>query len=123
MRGPDVTPEQLAEIEARAEAATPGPWEPAAHSHGADGCRCLSHDDEPVGWLIETPASLDCGELTAKKNASGKKNDFNREFSSCDDLSPLMTYADAEFFASARTDVPALVAEIRRLRAALGAAQ
>jgi hypothetical protein len=53
----------------------------------------------------------------AKKNAAGKTNDFNREFSHCDDGSPLLTFADADFIAHARADVPALVAEVHRLRA------
>jgi hypothetical protein len=70
-----------------------------------------------VGWLIETPTSLDCSELVAKKNAAGETNDFNREFSYCDDSSPLLTFADADFIEHARIDIPDLLAEVHRLRA------
>lgn len=65
-------------IEARANAATPGPWE-----HGAD------------------------------------KNGGVRDIYAPDDthITGGALYADAVFLAYARTDVPLLVAEVRRLRA------
>lgn len=83
---------RLAEIEARANAATPGPWSPAPYS-GAD-----PHDRIVVGsnndWLLNVGALVH--EAISPKNPQ--------------------EYADAEFIAHARTDVPALVAEVRRLR-------
>lgn len=74
-----MTPGELAAIKARAEAATPGPWDTVLSRH------VVSHADAFRGapdW-------------------------------------PLMpkTVADATFISHARTDVPALVAEVERLRA------
>ena len=69
-----LTDGQIAEIEARAHAATPGPWRPA----GPDG-------DEVA------------------QMGSARR---------------IRSLEDAAFIAAARTDVPALLTEIRRLRAA-----
>lgn len=74
-----MTPEQLDAIEARANAATPGPWTP---SH---------HPNDPYHWAV---FDTDTRALTANRGG-------------CPD--------DAEFIAAARTDIPVLVAEIRRL--------
>jgi hypothetical protein len=71
----------LDEIEARANAATPGPWE------GKRNGGVYAGDMEPV---FETG----CG--------------------CCSD--PDLTDENSAFIASARTDVPALIAEVRRLR-------
>jgi hypothetical protein len=73
-----MTDEELTGIEARANAATPGPWE-AQHSY--DDC-----------WWLGGP------------EANGPD---------------MLPQGDAEFIAHARADVPALVAEVRRLREAL----
>lgn len=69
-----MTPEQLDAIEARANAATPGPW-------------TLDHPDD--GTEITGPDST-------------------------------VTELDIQFIIHARTDIPALIAEIRRLRRELG---
>lgn len=106
-----LTEQQLDEIEARAQAATDGPWEASPHQHHADGCRCLSCYDDPTGWQLDHPNALDCEELVVET-----VNDFGRARASCD-AGPLLSYQDANFAAHAREDVPALVAEIRRLRA------
>lgn len=71
----------LSEIEARAKAATPGPW--------------VSFDVDRDGTTVETSA----GEILMGSLGS-----------------PDATSADTEFVAHAREDVPALVAEVRRLR-------
>jgi hypothetical protein len=76
-----VTDEELNAIEARANAATPGPWELGEHEILA------AHSAVVV-------AGAGC----------------------CD---PVRLDADANFICQARTDAPALVAEVRRLRAAL----
>ena len=73
-------------IEARANAATSGPWEVEAAA-----VVCDRYEDERPG--VCGPHDVDW---------------------------PLLA-EDAEFIAHARTDVPALVAEVRRLRAALAA--
>ncbi|WP_393075156.1 hypothetical protein [Streptomyces sp. LN704] len=73
-----LTEQQLAEIEARTNAATPGPW-------------TVSEDYSDV----ITP---DGGQLASYWN-------------------PTSETRNGEFIAAARTDVPALLAEVRRLRA------
>lgn len=79
-----MTPEQLAEIKAREQSATPGPWTvdglyvKAAGVHLAD-----------MEWLAETDAEW------------------------------AQMSADAQFVAHTRQDVPALLAEVERLRAEL----
>lgn len=78
----------LDSIEARANAATPGPW-------CTDSWEIYQGTEYEPGiseWIGET-----CRGMTT----------------------PAQDRADAAFIAAARTDVPALVAEIRRLRAEL----
>ena len=75
-----ITAERLAEIEARANAATPGPWYAAHRGVMAEGVEIVD-DCAVAGW----------------------------------DVYP----ENQAFISAARTDVPALVAEVRRLTAAL----
>jgi hypothetical protein len=78
-----MTDEELQAIEARANAATPGPWEVFAEREVSTEHKALmgcTHDGDGVFYERE----------------------------------------DAEFVAHARADIPALVAEVRRLRGALG---
>jgi hypothetical protein len=79
-----MTNEELTAIEARANAATPGPWEGKTNSGMVS-----THD--AYGTVFETG----CGCCT--------DNGLSAE--------------DAAFISAARVDVPALVAEVRRLRA------
>ncbi|MBV6697477.1 hypothetical protein KV557_10105 [Kitasatospora aureofaciens] len=109
-------PLDLDAIQARTAAATPGPWEARSHEHGASGCRCLSCYDPVVGWTVTHPQALHCDDLVAK-HPSGN-NDFGRPLTSCDE-GPLLSYEDAVFAAAARADVPALLARVRELEAAL----
>lgn len=111
-------PLNLGAIEARTNSATPAPWEPKPHQHGAAGCRCLSCNEDPTGWYVDNSGTTFCDDAVAKLSAAGKTNEFGRELDSCDE-GPFLTYADAEFAAHARSDVPALVAEVRRLTAEL----
>lgn len=76
-------------IEARAKAATPAPWQTDQSE--------LSH---PRGWDISAEASK-YGYIAS--DGEGYQGAVAEE-------------ADAEFVAHARTDIPVLVAEIRRLR-------
>lgn len=115
---PKRVPLNLDAIEARANAATDGPWEARAHAHLAAGCRCLSCDDPAVGWTVDHPAALDCDDLVANRTAAGETNDFGKPLTRCD-AGPLLSFEDATFAACAREDVPALVAEVRALRALL----
>ena len=80
-----MTTEHLAEIEARANAATQGPWE--WHPYMGSGAT-LAKPNHPFH------------ELNILKTT--------------DDWPPIAP--DADFIAAARTDVPALLAEVRRLQ-------
>ncbi|WP_326806716.1 hypothetical protein OHB04_02650 [Streptomyces sp. NBC_01775] len=102
-----MTPEQLAEIRDRAEAATPGPW--GAYEFG--------------GGLVEIAADLKetgCG-YTARRGIARFEEEpldndpAHREWTAEEDWDQVQ--ADAEFTAHARQDVPALAAEVARLRA------
>ncbi|MFJ8146602.1 hypothetical protein ACIQ6R_16245 [Streptomyces sp. NPDC096048] len=85
MTSQPLTEQQLADIQARAEAATPGPWctDDWEIYQGAEYVPGISQ------WIGET-----CRGTT----------------------SPEQDRADATFVAAAREDVPALVAEIQRLK-------
>lgn len=93
-----MTPAELDAIRARAAAATAGPWRP----HEEDGSNCV--------WREELPAASTCimshGTAFALGVAVAATPDPNNE--------------DATFIAHAREDVPALLAEVDTLRAALG---
>jgi hypothetical protein len=93
MREGAITDDELAAIKQRAEKATPGPW----FAHGATVSPDPASDHH--GWPPDPQclAALNDGEYVANPNAG----------------------ADAEFIAAARGDVPALLAEIERLRVAL----
>jgi hypothetical protein len=86
-KGAAMTEDELQAIEARANAATPGPWEVEQKDctvlrapNGPPADQSLMGDEQYYPW---TPDRIE----------------------------------DWQFIASARTDVPALVAEVRRLRA------
>lgn len=84
-----MTDEELAAIEERADAATPGPWR---ISRLRDGSDLVMSDGAPAGVVA------DCRD----------ERGFNGD-------------PDATFIAAARSDVPALLAEVRRLRASIAA--
>jgi len=96
-----MTPKQLAEIEERAKNATPGPWAVGvwADHMPESGLPCdIFVDDEHQ----DTVASfIDTYHRHLAIDQSGA------------------VHADAEFIANARTDIPALIAEVHRLREAL----
>ena len=79
-------------IEARATAARSGPWY-------RDPTREEDEVDAVMGPLVQT------GNLI-------------RQSMICEDID---RHADADFIAQARTDIPALIAEVRRLRSLVGA--
>lgn len=85
-----ITKERLAEIKARAEAATPGPWEPFEWYHSDDG-----------GWAAVGPHHVDVDGYEPDEPGS---------------LIHERATLDAAFISAARTDVPDLVAEVERLR-------
>lgn len=89
-------------IEARASAATPGEWEWRGFDLARDG-------------RSERSA------LVAPRASGGQDYVIEGRVQSWNEGEPAMAVrdADAEFIAAARYDVPALVAEVRRLREAL----
>ena len=91
-------------IEARANAATEGTWRADSHSHIQNGCRCLSCYDDPTVYQLSV--FLDCEDVPR----------WDDDATRCTQ-SGFQTWADADFAAHAREDVPALVAEVRRLTA------
>ena len=88
-----MTDEELAEIEARVAAASPGPWtsfvEGRDHQSGDDFIRISESDGEDDMYV-------------SRYGDSGSRP---------------ASHADQDFIAHARQDVPTLIAEIRRLRA------
>lgn len=89
-----LTEERIAEIRARAEAATPGPWK--------------AGKDDFTKNIIE--AVKDRGTIIVQR-----RDDHNMFWNS---IIPLkQTFSDADFIAHAREDVPALLEEVERLRA------
>lgn len=87
-----MTAEQLAEIEARANAATSGPW---VHPN---------HRPDEMGLVYTAYPVNDAGARQVADSA---------QYCDASDV------ANADFIAHARSDVPALVAEARRLRESL----
>lgn len=97
-------PLDLDAIRARCDAATPGPWEEWPHQHMDDGCRCLCCWTI-TGWGFRHTLACEDGPHAAT----------NRDARECD--RDVLTFADAEFAAHARTDLPALLDLAERLEA------
>lgn len=91
MTSPSDTALDLEPIKARAAAATPGDWECLPWEQAAGG----------TDWNVWGP----------KGSNQVKIDDLHGDFGS---------ESDAQFIAHARTDIPALLAEVERLRADLG---
>jgi len=84
-----MTDEQLAEIEARAAKATPGPWH---------------HDD------LQTVQGGTIAQQHLAVNVVDPRDEYG--------ISP-QGHCDADFIAHARQDIPALIAEVRSMRRAI----
>ncbi|AWT42598.1 MULTISPECIES: hypothetical protein [Streptomyces] len=100
-------PLDLDATEARASAATPGPWGYYDGSNYAD----VAADLEITGR-----GSYSYREKVARLEDENYWDDLAHE-DDADERAPEQMAANAEFIAHARTDVPAMAAEIRRLRA------
>lgn len=83
-----ITPEQLAEWERITEAATLGPWATSSRSSGVGAD--YSYEDDFLGWELAPLETPQRGQITRG--------------------------ADAQFIAEARTAMPLLLAEVRRLQ-------
>lgn len=88
-------------IEARANAATPGPWDRVPQTRGGD---LIAHRYETGNQM--NPTGLRMVSFMMSRGNSLKEDEAN-----------------ADFVSSARTDIPALVAEVRRLREQLREAE
>jgi len=98
-----MTDDELTVIRARAEAATPGPWEAVklydvTDTTYIDGCDFSFNGD--INVEVER-AGLEYPEWVMIGPDSPEQKQI---------------HADAEFIAAARTDIPALLAEVERLR-------
>lgn len=94
-----MTDEQLAEIEERANAATPGPWTVVPQT---DKYLVESYDRSTVGRISDAKGETVFGYWADPTGSS------------------LYVLAeDAEFIAHAREDIPTLIAEVREMRDAL----
>jgi hypothetical protein len=102
-----VTSDRLDEIKTRAEAATPGPWNPAiaphpdsAQTHAEYLVASLCNEGRPlwVAWA-ENPTDDGFAYVVPAVTGDGPTSEAN-----------------ADFVAHAREDVPWLIAEVERLR-------
>src|SRR5260221_188990 len=93
-----MTGEELAAIRERAEAATPGPWQ------------CFNGYVRARGTDEDSPSDEMCMvRIGPASNEGGIRAQWGNDLQA--------SRADAEFIARAREDIPALLAEVERLRA------
>lgn len=86
-----ITDDELARLEALAQAATPGPW--------SDDLRCFNPNGVRDAWCSMGPVLR-----------------YGDEFASPGQSAGSQSWLDSRFISAARDAVPALVAEVRRLR-------
>lgn len=108
--------ERLAEIEARAEKASPGPWKEKRTCFGSMATSLTN----PIGGINTGPA-YSSNVVTPDGLNVCSVNDYNGVRWKVDEepdpgLRPELTDL-GQFIAHARADVPALCAEVRRLQA------
>jgi len=104
-----LTEQQLDDIETRAGAATPGPW--GVYEYGGDSLIEIAADLEDTGCGYRARRTV------CRFDEEPLDNDpAHREWTAEEDWAQVQ--ADAAFVAHAPEDVRALLAEIRRLRAA-----
>lgn len=107
-----MTNEERAAIKARADAATPGPWR-----QGYASLSCAKQHE-----TARHPGPPECvyGVVKWIDNPHCVSAEDGTELCGPDDYGNTPRDADCAFIAHARTDVPALGAEVERLREALG---
>lgn len=114
--------EELREIEARANAATEGPWEWVTEEYAPDdlnqhGRNLYSPElvtADQTSWVVTTMSKV-----VVPQPPFGP-DDVTKPFR-CGQI--MTTRSNAAFIAAARTDIPLLVAEVRRLRQLVRAAE
>jgi hypothetical protein len=106
----ELTTQQLDEIQARHKAATPGPW--GIYEFGGGTAIDIAADlhDTGTGYRARR-------EICRLEDEPLDNDPAHKEWTAEEDWAQVQ--ADAAFVAHAREDVPALLAEIRRLKAAL----
>lgn len=107
-----LSPEREAEIRERASAATAGPWGTYHENPQSDGVRLI----DIAASLQDTGHGYRCRRYIAQTESGQIDNDrTHRDWGA--DQDNQQSADDAEFIAHAREDVPALLAEVDRLRA------
>lgn len=113
-----MTEEQLAEIEARANAATAGPWQVWNGPEYTGGGRdlCIGAGEE---WVVNMDHRYgpDYADRCAHDSAGTCPSPPDCPICRFNEDVTAEQAATAAFIAAARTDVPELLAEVRRLRA------
>lgn len=112
MTQPALTEQQLAEIEARHTAATPGPWGVYEFGGGSAIDIAAALEDTGTGYRARR-------EICRLEDEPLDNDPTHREWTAEEDWAQVR--ADAAFIAHAPGDVAALLAEIRRLRDELAA--
>jgi hypothetical protein len=107
-----VDEKRLAKIEARASAATPGPWTRWIGNTSVHAGKVSENRPGTIRHRGPQVCEVDDMNLTAEEDGEQADTSY-----------PLDPVADAEFIAHARTDVPDLVAALRDARAQLAAMQ
>ncbi len=105
----------LGAVAKRVDAASPGPWTAEPHGHMRKGCRCISCT-AITGWYIDHREALDCEDSAARDDAAKRASSWEEWPPGEVCTTPVLTYADADFGARAREDVPALLDENLRMR-------
>lgn len=103
-----MTPSELDAIQARADAATEGPWETREDGDYYQGGTYIGF--KPMHYAPHAGGRYN--ELVPGRSANGYGTYFKQDVCRVEG-----TGEDLAFLLASRTDVPALVAEVRRLRA------
>ncbi len=99
-----MTDDELDRLDALAQAATPGPWQVRKHPGEFDMVR-------QAEWTTcGDPGHWDCAVTQTVHDVSVSHSHLSSD----------RAMRDAAFIAASRTAIPALVAEVRRLRALVG---
>lgn len=95
-----MTEDELKQIEARCNAATPGPW----------------HTCDPIWRQANSPGWVLAGDYDPHRGAGVVSALEIMEWEDGEDPCYTQSDVDLDFIANARTDIPALIAEVRRLQ-------
>ena len=108
-----MTAEQLKQIHERVEAATHGPWTAELDQFSVEEGIVASITDPDITMLVKIDTGL---RIEGPNDGSWTAADSNRRDAQWRLARTQQEIKDATFIAAARTDVPALLAEVARLR-------